>query len=301
VSVHAPLSDREAAAYNEEGFEIALHVSTRPRDRVGRGWNWTPASLQMFYGRQLRRWRRRYPSLPPPVTVRIHSVVWSDWATQPRVELAHGIRFDANYYHWPAGWLGEHPGFLTGSGVPMRFADLDGTLIDVFQAATQMTDESGQAYPQTVERLLDLALGPRGYVAAFVANVHTDQAVSPASDAIVNTAQARGVPIVSARQMLEWLDARNASSFAELTWDGGTLRFTIAAPPGSRGLQAMIPTVSSAGRLVDVKRDDVPVKASIQMVKGVEYAVFPAVPGAYRITYGSEQARSKQFGRAGVA
>ena len=36
------------------------------------------------------------------------------------------------------------PGFMTGSGMPMRFAKADGTMIDVYQAATQMTDESGQ-------------------------------------------------------------------------------------------------------------------------------------------------------------
>ena len=39
---------------------------------------------------------------------------------------------------------GERAGFFPGSGMPMRFADLDGTMIDVYQAVTQMTDESGQ-------------------------------------------------------------------------------------------------------------------------------------------------------------
>ncbi len=33
--------------------------------------------------------------------------------------------------------------------MPMRFADLDGTLIDVYKAPTHMTDESGQTYPLT--------------------------------------------------------------------------------------------------------------------------------------------------------
>ena len=33
---------------------------------------------------------------------------------------------------------------FTGSGMPMRFADLDGSLIDAYQATTQMTDESGR-------------------------------------------------------------------------------------------------------------------------------------------------------------
>ena len=51
---------------------------------------------------------------------------------------------------------------MTGSGMPMRFADTDGTMIDVYQAATQMTDESGQTYPSTIDTLLDNALGPLG-------------------------------------------------------------------------------------------------------------------------------------------
>ena len=56
----------------------------------------------------------------------------------------------------------------------MRFADLDGSIIDVYQAATQLTDESGQDYPFTVDPLLDRALGAEGFYGAFVANIHTD-------------------------------------------------------------------------------------------------------------------------------
>ena len=39
------------------------------------------------------------------------------------------------------------------------------------------------------------------------------------SDAIVASAQARGVPVVSAQQMLDWLDGRNGSSFGSLDVD----------------------------------------------------------------------------------
>ena len=87
-----------------------------------------------------------FPSLAAPSTNRTHCITWSDWATQPKVELANGIRLDTNYYYWPAAWVQDRPGYFTGSGMPMRFADLDGSLIDVYQAATQMTDESGMDY-----------------------------------------------------------------------------------------------------------------------------------------------------------
>ena len=75
-------------------------------------------------------------------------------------------------------------------------------MIDVYQAATQMTDESGQTYPFTSDTLLDRALGAEGYYGAFCANMHTDTANNPAWAPIVASAQSRGVPVISARQML---------------------------------------------------------------------------------------------------
>ena len=40
--------------------------------------------------------------------------------------------------------------------------------------ATQMTDESGQQYPYTIDTLLDRALGAEGYYGAYTINAHTD-------------------------------------------------------------------------------------------------------------------------------
>ena len=81
---------------------------------------------------------------------------------------------DANYYHYPAAWIGNKPGFLNGGGFPMRFADLDGNPIDVYQQNTNMNDEAGQAYPATIDALLDKAVGPEGYYGAFGVNIHYD-------------------------------------------------------------------------------------------------------------------------------
>ena len=127
--------------------------------------------------------------------------------------MENGIRFDTSYYFWPPSWVLNRPGFFSGSGMPMRFANLDGSLIDVYHASSQMTDESGQTYPFTIDTLLDRALGTEGYYGAFTINAHTDVAAIPESNAVIASAPARGVPIVSSKQMLDWLDGRNSSSF----------------------------------------------------------------------------------------
>src|SRR5207247_2036318 len=166
---NTPLTNTQAAAYVADGFELGPHVL------MPGCVDWTSfADLDGQYAGQLSTWTAKYVSVPAPATHRLHCVGWSDWATQPKVELSHGIRLDTTYYYWPASWVNNRPGLFTGSGMPMRYADVDGTLIDVYQATSQMNDENSQSYPFTIDSLLDKALGPEGYYGAFTANMHTD-------------------------------------------------------------------------------------------------------------------------------
>ena len=68
-------------------------------------------------------------------------------------------------------------------------------------------------------RLLDNALGAPGYYGAFTANMHTDSATIPQNDALIASAKARGVPIVSGKQMLDWIDGRNGSTYGSINWN----------------------------------------------------------------------------------
>jgi hypothetical protein len=270
--------DAAARSWEDKGFEIALHVNTGCA-------NWTPASLAGDYSGQIAEFTSTFPSIEPLRTNRTHCIAWSDWATQPKVELQNGIRLDTNYYYWPPAWVANRPGFFTGSGMPMRFADTDGTMVDVYQATTQMTDESGQGYPFTIDTLLDRALGAEGYYGAFTTNIHTDGFSETEAAAIVASAKARSVPVVSAKQMLAWLDGRNGSSFEDIVWSAGTLTFGIAVGAGANGLQAMVPASAAGSPLVAVTRGGVAVPHAIQTLKGVAYAVFAAEPGTYQASY----------------
>jgi hypothetical protein len=306
---NTPLSNDQAAAYSTAGFEIALHLRTNPSDwwptaidlnysRSNKAWrmglhgcaDWTPATLEYFYSTQLTRWSKGYASLPSPSTIRSHCVVWSDYTSQPRVELEHGIRLDTNYYYYPGTWVKDKPGLFTGSGIPMRFADQYGNVIDVYQAPTQMSDEAQQSYPYTVNTLLDDALGPQGFYGAFTVNAHTDNPKSAVSDAVIASAVARSIPVVSARQMLHWLDGRNSSSFDSLAWDGRTLRFTVKVSAGAISLlEAMVPANPAGAMVSGVALDGSPISYHRETIKGIEYALFRAAPGAYTVEYSANK------------
>ena len=275
------LSDAAAAAYTSQGFEVGVHETTGCA-------NFTAASLADHV-------RQRHREVAGPTTRasehpahqnRTHCMLYSDWSTQPKTELANGMRLDGNYYYWPGSWVQNRPGFMTGSGMPMRFADTDGSMIDVYQAPTQMTDESDQTYPFTPDTLLDNAVGPLGYYGAFNANMHTDAATTPESDALLSSAKAHNVPIVSGRQMLTWLDGRNASSYSGISWNNNTLGFTVQVGAGATGLTGMLPTAGPNGtQLTGITRAGVTVSTTTTTVKGIEYASFDAAAGSYSATY----------------
>jgi hypothetical protein len=192
----------------------------------------------------------------------------------PKVEAGKGIRLNTSYYYWPASWIQNRPGMFTGSGIPMRFADQDGGLIDNYQLATQMTDESGIDISNFCNQVLDKAIGPEGYYGVFCANMHTDTAIHKGSNAIIASARARQIPVISARQLLTWLDGRSNSFFENIRWHNNVLAFDILARQGARNLRAMLPLRAVSGQLKSITMDGMPVSFVVRTVKGMQYAFF---------------------------
>ena len=177
---------------------------------------------------------------------------------------------------------------FTGSGMPMRFADLDGSIIDCYQVVTQLTDESGISYSTHINSLLGKATVPEGYYGVFCANMYTDVNggnSSQGSDAIISSAQSHGVPVISAKQMLTWLDARNSSTYGGISWNGNDLNFSVSADAAAHKLQGMVPVTSAVGQLTGITFNTVPVTYTTEVIKGIEYAFFDANSGNYVATY----------------
>jgi fibronectin type 3 domain-containing protein len=282
VYPNSAITNAQATSYNNEGFEVALHplVSSCPTAPI------TQSELAAIYDTQLTSFGAKYTGVPSPVSSRTHCVFWPDWASNAKVELGEGIRMDGNYYHYPGSWIGTKNGFITGGGFPMRFADLDGTLIDVYQANTNITDETTTAYQTAIDALLNNAVGPSGYYGAFGMNMHTDGPGAHAgATTIVQRAQAQSVPVISYKQLLTWTDGRNNSTIRGLSWSGGTLTFVTTVGAGANGLQTMLPTQGPAGTLSGLTCAGSPRAFTVQTIKGVSYALFDTITGTCLATY----------------
>jgi len=274
------LTNQEAATYQSEGFELALHLTTDCATP-------TRGEYADMLAEQRSALADAYPDLDPSVTNRNHCIAWVGYTDVPEEEANAGIHLDTNYYYWPPDWVNDEPGVFTGSGFPQRFSTVDGHLIDAYQATTQMTDESGQSYPSTVDALLGAALGSKGFYGAFVANIHSDGGTEGVHADIIESAQDHGVPVISAQQLLTWTDGRNASSFSGLSVAGGAVTFHVTAASGANGLQAMVPVQGATGALQSLTLGGTAVAHDVRTVKGVDYWAFTATTGTYTATYQS--------------
>lgn len=279
---NTPITEAQALAFEKQGFEIGLHLNT---SNCG---NYTKTSLENYFNKQLAEFKKSFPSLSPTITHRTHCIVWSDWASKPKVEAALGIRLNTDYYYWPGVWIKNRTGLFTGSGMPMRFADLDGTIIDNYQVVTQIPDESEIEIPGFINELLDNAVGSKGFYGVFCANMHTDingGLSSKGSDAIISAAKARNVPVISAKQMLNWLDGRNASSFENIVWNKNQLSFNIIAADKTLGINTMLPTILPKGKLKSITKNGESISFKTEIIKGISYAFFDGGTGKYVVFY----------------
>ncbi len=278
VAPNNSITNNEASSFASQGFEFGVHV--RGPEPC------TAYSLDIYratYVQQLFGFNHFYSSLPTQLTHRYHCIVWSDWSDQVEVMADSDIRLDLNYYYWPASWVQNRPGYFTGSGFPMRYTNINGFAHNVYQAPTQLVNENGMIYPDKVQEMIDLARGTQGYFG--ILGTHGDNRGDGFEQAMKNVAYTNNVPLITAEQALKWTDARNESTYRNLSFANGILSFTLEPASNADGLMVMLPTEVGSESLVTVRKNGGAYAHSTTTIKGIEYVVFSGTDGDYAIEY----------------
>ncbi len=272
----AALTNARAVQYNRLGHEVGVHVSNG-----GSCNNYSSFSnLSTLYTNQINSWRGKYTGVPNQRTMRFHCYIWSDWDSQPRVQIANGIRYGMEYVAYPSSWVNGRAPMLTGSGMNMRLTDANGDMLDSHQGVTNL--ENTAVNGTAINALFDNAVGSAGYYGIF--GTHYDMS-DTYHQTVYAAAKARNIPIISADEALTWLDGRGSSTFSSFAGADGQFSFTLNAAEGAIGLKAMLPLEDASGTLDTLKLGGTDVTKQTQTVKGVAYAVFDANPGTYTATY----------------
>jgi hypothetical protein len=207
--------------------------------------------------------------------------VWVGWAEQAAIEASLGIGLDCNLYHYDRGSSHGHflggIGNFTGSGLPMKFIDDRGQVIDIYQSLTQLPDEQWleENFYGCFKTLIDRSLDAEAYTFVNV-NFHTDRwqvwSRKPGLD-MLDYANRRGVPLWTAEHTLDFLKARESASFHTFFWSDRKLSFTLDVPIGGQELTVMLPQTHYGLAINRVEVDGVRQTTRRMTIKGRIYSL----------------------------
>jgi len=253
------ISKKLIDAWSNKGFEISGHPDDT-KQAVSPDWK----TMDSVYKALVNRLNKEY-GIAAMHTVTNHWFVWcgenadgsKDFAAQARIEEKNGIRLDCNYAHYDnnsnqghfLGAFGTNQGNYTGSGLAMKFADMHGKMINVYQQLNNVYDQQymehkdQDGYYNCFKGLMDRSLEKEVYSYVCV-RAHNNEyyfSKTPLMNAL-DYANSKGIPVWTELKLLGFLKAKDEAGFTDINWANNQLSFKIKSSlTHSNGLSYMIP------------------------------------------------------------
>ena len=218
-----------------------------------------------------------------------------EFAAQAMIEEKNGIRMDVNYAHYDNGSSGGRflgtPGYsqgnFTGSGMVMKFASSNGKILDIYQHLNNVYDQQyleqkdPEGFFQCFKGLADRSIYQEKYSFISVKS-HNDEYYFTRLPLLrmLNYADSLGIPVCTASEILDFVSARDATSFKNISWKNDKLSFRVVSGlPYHRSLTVMVPAAVEDTHVSDIEINGNMVVFEIRKVKGKEYSFFPLSSG----------------------
>jgi hypothetical protein len=284
-----------AATWQANGHELSVHPVFAEDGIAG---NFAQGYTTVFdwFGFNLP------PGVTPGPTVRHHTLEWGGWVAPVSVMAARGIRMDFSYSPFgptmhltPGIQQAQAHGYMTGSGLPMRFINEAGSVLPVYQQVTSLADEQLVAGLHSEGLAVDAALAvsrslidgsQAGGYSAIATQFHVDyypqSEVKPWVDGTLAYAASQQVPMMPAGRWLQFVEARAATTLSSMAWNPAIaqLTFTMTMPAGAPPQPLMIPPSFGGRVLARIAVDGQTVAPTELVVNGVPAQVVTVAPGA---------------------
>ncbi|NJO08007.1 MAG: hypothetical protein HC876_22195 [Chloroflexaceae bacterium] len=292
-------------AWRDNGHEIAIHP-------YGPGSDDDIPDLAAGYQRILDEFSSGGYGTPSQ-TVRAHKVEWPAWTAPAEIAAQYlGANdravLNTDFYSWGPSMLDEdgtiHFGYINGTGLPMRFLDAQGHLINTFQQTTSLIDTQVVVYLEPPFDQYSAALdnpeaaavsrtmidnSQSGGYTAVMTQWHTDYIAYGHLDWVNDTlayARSLNLPIWTAERWLTFTEARFASSLSQLHWEPSTgiLQFNLAIPAYSTDAQSVrLPTTYHGRTLAEVRIDGLVVDMTTETITGRQTSFVSVPAGEHQI------------------
>ena len=295
---HQHVEPAEERALSERGHDFAEHpfVSLMP----------TMEEMREGLREEMGAFRARYGH--DPVTNRGHSVVWVGWTEQAKYLRENGVRLDTSF----AGGRYHRGAYVNGSGLPVKFMDEDGILLDIYEQNTMSTDDGMTtdkvfAPAMSIDECIELS---KWQADQAIDRFHTvyhpyfhPHATGPGPrstqrwlEAAIGHCQGRGFPFVNGRGWVDFNDGRRSLRLTNYRFDEGsmTLDMTIEAGSPVDGAAMALPSVYRGAAVSGAALDGQPIAVESRIIEGREQVMLSAdyragEPRRWRVMWGPGQ------------
>ncbi len=240
----------------------------------------------------------------PMSTVVNHWFVWCgnnesgdpEFSAQAEIEAKNGLLMDVNYAHYDnnsgqghfLGPMGSRQGNFTGSGLPMRFAESSGKMVNIYQHLNNVYDQQynenqdPEGFYSCFKGLMDRSLNKEVY--SFISiKSHNDEYYFSRDPLMKMLAYAgrNGIPVWTASKLSEFVRMRDEARFSSISWSDNKMSFKLCSSlKHSSGLTVMIPLLYRDKKLMGIECNGEEVAYAKRSVKGYDYAFLTVQPGA---------------------
>lgn len=218
-----------------------------------------------------------------------------NFGAEAQMEANHGIEMDVNYAHYDMnsnrghflGELGTNQGNFTGSGLVMKYADVNGSTINVYQHLNNVYDQQyneikdPEGFYNCFKGLVDRSLFNEVYSYISI-KAHNDEYYFSKEPLLKMLAYANenGIPVWTTVKLLDFIKMKDEASFNNINWTNNQLLFKISSSlKHSNGLTFIIPTSYWNKKMKAVYKDGTRQSFIIRSVKGCDYAFVTVEPG----------------------
>lgn len=285
-----------------KGFEMSGHPddtkqATHP--------DWT--TMDTVFKNLNSRLKKRY-DIEPMRTVTNHWFVWCgknengaiDFSAQAQIEKNNGIELDCNYAHYDNGsnqghFLGTpgiNQGNYTGSGLPVKFADMKGDVIDVYQHFNNVYDQQYMEHKDKdgffncFKGLVDRSLDKEVYSFVSVKAHNAEYFFSEIPlGRMLDYANSKRLPVWTEIKLLDFLRAKDEASFNDIIWKQNKLSFKIKSSlTHTNDLTCLVPFIYDGKKVSKITSNGADQHYIVRSIKGHRYALVTIRPGsAYTI------------------
>jgi hypothetical protein len=256
VMEEGALDPRDEATLRARGHSFGRHIWAGNMP--------TPETMAAAVQEQIAGYRRRYGYTP--LTNRGHCLIWPGWTEMAQFLAEAGVRMDSNFVGMHCGH-----GYLSGSGLPVKFMDARGSLINLYEQSTQWEDDVAlasyaqrlpytQAVAMSLQTLRDAQERFHTVVNFNFHPIHTRQEWLNTREWITAVAEhcwEQHIPMVSGDAWARFNDARRRVMMSDYAADApaGRVRWTLMASEPTQGLTLSLPAAWEGATLQSVMAD----------------------------------------------